>query len=429
MKKILHRLIDQHSELAQRMNYSYYWEVDGHKMYNLHLVRWYEKEYNTWAKFVCTPDYMRRFREALSDKHIDMSHNYNLDMIRKLKQDYSHVSLLFSGGYDSSLVFFEFVKNGIKLDETIMMLYTEIEERFNKEFRMCGGAALEHWKHMVGEQTVLQATADDVIRQYSDEYFFFKASMEAYHMPWDMAFFPPHQHYKGASIWNPGESGITPKLEFKENSCHIKAIDKPQLFYYNKKWYVTALDSNMGTRNGLLNTIFFWLHPDNVKGLIQYARKYRDFCLRRQYDIETDDYDPHNLRDLNLKFDPDSPLSFFTLNDSIEFNHIVGRGPIYHPEAKITKEESVMGLRTETVARGRWDVGCAYAKPMGKFLEIFPECGKGFHAYNKQGKFAWIIDIDTLEIFTQEELIPNGFEGLDTVRVQGLPVDQLRKKI
>ena len=30
---------------------------------------------------------------------------------------------------------------------------------------------------------------------------------------------------------------------------------------------------------------------------------------------------------------------------------------------------------------------------------------------NSYGKFAWFIDIDSLEVFTQDELIPEGFEG------------------
>ena len=39
------------------------------------------------------------------------------------------------------------------------------------------------------------------------------------------------------------------------------------------------------------------------------------------------------------------------------------------------------------------------------FYNILPD-------YNNPGKFAWFIDIDTLEVFTQEQLIPNGFEGV-----------------
>jgi hypothetical protein len=428
MKKVLQHIMDQHSELAARMNYSYYWEVDGHKLYNLNLARWYEKEYNAYARFVCSPDYMQRFQQALSDKHVDMNHNYDLDMIRKLKKDYSHVSLLFSGGYDSSRVFFEFVENGIMLDETIMHLYPPVYEKFNKEFRMNGIGALEAYKHMVGKNTVVQATDDDLVNQFnSDEYLFFNAPMEALYMPWEMGYYSPERHFKELSVQKRGPSETPPHLEFKQNSCHIKAIDKPQLIYYKRKWYVTASDANIGDRNGLMNTIFFWLHPDNVKSLIQQARKFRDFCLTSNDGIKRHAYASHIREHHNPNFDPKSPLSFFTLNDNSEWNYIIGSDRIYHPESKLPKHLGVPGRRIEAVDKNRFDIVCAYAKCMGKFLEIFPECGKGLRDYNNQGKFAWIIDIDTLEIFTQEELIPNGFEGVDTLRKTAMPNDEMRK--
>jgi len=42
---------------------------------------------------------------------------------------------------------------------------------------------------------------------------------------------------------------------------------------------------------------------------------------------------------------------------------------------------------------------------MKKFNSILPQ-----YAYqDPPGKFAWFIDLDSLEVFTQQELIPNGF--------------------
>jgi len=427
-KSVFLNLIEQHSELADRMNYSYYWTVDGLKLTNINLVRWYEKEYNTWANWVCRPDLMQGFRDALKDKHIDMDHNYNVDMINKLKKDYKHVSLLFSGGYDSSCIFFDFVRNGIHLDEAIMQLYTPTEERFNVEFRMCGGAALDDYQHLVGKQTFVQGTENDLLRQFEDGYHMFNRPMKATYMPERMGYYALEHHFKGASLQTWGDSELRPQIEFEKDSCHIKGIDKPQLVFYKGKWYVTAIDTCFGDRNGLLNTIYFWLHPDNVKGLLQNARKYRDFCLSHDYGINnTKDYTPHKLNVQNPDFDPNSTLGFFSLNDHIEFNHIVGRGPIYHSDKKMTKYDKSLGQRYEYIAKDRWDVGCAYARCMGKFLEVFPECATGFKQYNDRGKFAWFIDIDSLEIFTQEQLIPNGFEEISTTRVQGLPPEALTK--
>ena len=45
--------------------------------------------------------------------------------------------------------------------------------------------------------------------------------------------------------------------------------------------------------------------------------------------------------------------------------------------------------------------------------------------FSGQGKFAWFIDIDSLDIYTQQELIPNGFEDVKTEKHQGLDFDDL----
>ena len=423
IKKNLHNLIEQHSELAERMNYSYYWEVDGLKLSNINLVRWYEKEYNKFANWVCRPDLMQGFRDALKDKHIDMDRNYNLDMIKKLKKDYKKVNLCFSGGYDSGLIFFEFVKNGIQIDETIMQYYTEVEEKYNHEFRMNGLPALDEYKHLIGKQTFVQGTNNDLLKQFEDGYHFFNRPMKAMCMPERIGYYALEHHFKGASLQTWGDSELGPQLEFEKDSCHIKGIDRPQLVYYKGKWYATAIDTSFGCRNGLLNTIYFWLHPDNVKGLLKYARKYRDFVINPDDQIKVPiGYMPGKLQPY---LDPKSTLAFFSLNDDIEFNHIIGRVPIYNPEAKMLNADKSIGQRIEYVAKDRWDVVCGYARCMEKFLKLFPECGSGFDDYNSQGKFAWFIDIDTLEIFTQAELIPDGFEGITNTRIQGMPPEKL----
>lgn len=428
MKSVLLKLAEESTELAKQMNYAYYWEVDGFKLNNINLVKWYEKHFNTWADFVCRPDLMQKFRDVLKDKHIDMSHNYNLDMIKKIKQDYDHVQLLFSGGYDSTLVFKEFVEHGFKVDETVMQFYTPTEEKCNEEFRECGVELLKDWKHMVGTETYLQSTENDLLNQYQSEYAFFEKPMCGQHMPERMGHFAIEHHYKGASMQSWGDSEMQKQLELKPNSCFIKCIDKPQLTFYKNKWYVSALDGNFGDRNGMRDTIHFWLHPDNVKGYIQMARKYRDFVLDVEYGIkETKGYEAHKLHAASPDFDPNGTLAFFSLADNYEFNHIVGRGGIHNEHKKLAKADKFRMQRTEFIARDRWDVGCAYARCMSKFLEIFPECSKGFESFNNQGKFAWLIDIDSLEIFTQQELIPNGFEDISTVRVQGLPYEELAK--
>ncbi len=65
---------------------------------------------------------------------------------------------------------------------------------------------------------------------------------------------------------------------------------------------------------------------------------------------------------------------------------------------------------------------------MEKFFEIFPECRTGFDPLVSQGKFAWFIDIDNLEIYSQQELIPNGFEDVSTAKHQGVDYSEVEYK-
>ena len=65
---------------------------------------------------------------------------------------------------------------------------------------------------------------------------------------------------------------------------------------------------------------------------------------------------------------------------------------------------------------------------MEKFLEIFPECSKGFEDFSNKCKFAWFIDIDSLEIYSQQELIPNGFEDVSTAKHQGVDYSEVEYK-
>ena len=53
-----------------------------------------------------------------------------------------------------------------------------------------------------------------------------------------------------------------------------------------------------------------------------------------------------------------------------------------------------------------------YNRAVANLMDSMPELKDGFKNYWKtSGKFAWFIDLDSLEVYTQTELIPNGFEN------------------
>lgn len=370
MKDKLLEFVKKSTDVVEKENYQYYWEANGYKFNSSYLARWYEKEYNCWAEFKAQQFY--RIKEILNDKIVDQKKNYNLEYIKKLRSQYKDIKLLFSGGYDSTTIFYEFVENNIHLDETVTMLPLDIEHEIGDEIICNTKPLLEQYKDSIGKATFVQNNYEDIRKYWSDSLVFFSTSY-ADRMPPPMASVP-------LTHWRP---------EYQEDVCYVKGIDKPQLIYYNNKWYVVAIDSSLGTHFGLSNMIFFWLDPENIKSYIQDARKYRDYLCENQK--------------------VSGPLQFFKFYDQDHLNHIVGRRNILDPTVKLGKEQKAFIRRTRLIEHEKFDIIGKFCDCIHTLQTAFPETSIGFRDW-PDGKFAWMVDIDSLEVYTQNELIPNGFE-------------------
>jgi len=359
------------TEIVEKNNFSYYWQADGYKFNNVNLARWYEKEFGSWATFVARDH--SKFQQALQNKTIDMSCNYDLDFVKQLRQTYDYIRLHFSGGYDSAAVFKQFADNNIYLDETVTILHPEEFPKCRQEILSNSQPWLKKYSQIVDKTTIVEMTHKKLLEQWSDEYACFSITTAEF-MPIPM----------GICMLENFE------YEEYENSCNIKCIDKPQLVYYNNRWYVTALDSSVGSHIGRPNTIYFWLDPRNVKGLIKHARLYRDFVVETHA--------------------PKKHLEFYKFWSQDELNYVIERPEIYNADQKLTKTEKNYEEKFGFLLQNRYDIPAKYFKAIDKFIEIFPETAESFDEYNKHGKFAWLIDIDNLEIYTQRELIPDGFK-------------------
>lgn len=369
MKDKLLEFAKKSTQVVESQNYQYYWEADGYKFNSLYLARWYEKEYDCWAEFKAQQFY--RIKEILNDKIVNSNTNYNLEYIKKLRNQYKDIKLLFSGGYDSVTIFNEFIANNIYLNETVTMLPLDIEHEIRDEIICNTKPLLEKYKENVGKATFVQNNYEDIKKYWSDPHVFFSTPY-ADSMPPPMASVP-------LTHWRP---------DYQEDVCYIKGIDKPQLIYYNNKWYVVALDSTFGTHFGLSNMVFFWLDPENIKSLIQDARKYRDYLCNNEK--------------------VSGPLQFFKFYSQEHLNYIINRANIINPDKKISKDEKMFIRRTRLIEQERYDIVGKFCNCMDTISTIFPETIEGFNGF-PAGKFAWLIDIDSCEAYTQQELIPNGF--------------------
>lgn len=410
-KDKLLELVDIGNAQARKMNYHFYWETpDGKRLGNVYLARWYEKEFNCWLPFVTAPSLMNEFKVALADKTLDMDHNYNLDFIKRLKKEYDHVALLYSGGYDSQRILLDFVENDISIDETVMHFFTESDDNMNEEYRENAFPSLYKYADKIDKQTFLYQHEDELLAHFSDEYAIFKRPQCGTIIE-PMSSLQIENFYNGATPYDYGvPANLDKKLDMDPQGCFIIGKDKPQLVYYKQRWYVTFLDSAMNDRGGLLNTIYFWAHPGNVKTLLKESRLFRSYIID------------------NKDFDSTDTLSFFKFYDQDELNYVIARPDIFNADKKLGKNAKYAMEKGNFLVADRWDIVSKYARCMEKLLEIFPECRKGFENFASQGKFAWFIDIDNLEIYSQQELIPNGFEDVSTVKHQGVDYSEVEYK-
>ena len=424
-KEKLLELVEKSDEHTRRMNAMLYWETpDGKRLSNVYVARWYERAFNCWVKFVASPEAMKDYKTVLSNGDVNMDYNYSADIVHNLNQEYEHVALLYSGGYDSQRIFMDHIENGLDIDETVMHFYTDTEDFLNEEFRENAFPSLHKYKDRIGKQTFLYPHENDVLNHFSDPWAFFKRPSTGCIME-NVGFYCIESFYNGADPYDtPVPHNYTKKLDMNPRGCYIMGKDKPQLVYYKQRWYVTCIDQIIGDRGGLQNTVYWWMHPQNIKSLVKESRQYRQFILDYEYGIDQPQYNKFNLQD--PKLDVLGTLAFFKFYAQDEYNYIIGRPKIFGADCKLDKIKKLELQRSTIINADRWDIICYYARCMETFFDIFPECRlEGFENFTNQGKFAWFIDIDSLEIYTQQELIPNGFEDITSTRVQGLEKEDL----
>lgn len=378
MKKKLLSLTEASTEFVEKNNLQYYWKVDDFKFSNIHLMRWYEDTYKCSAMYIAEP--LPLIKKTLKNKDIDLNYNYNLDYLKKLRNENQSLKLLFSGGYDSVTVFLEAVENNIIFDQVISCITgyndSSVDLPENAEVKNNVLPYIEKYKSQIKDFNFILSSRENLRELYKDPYAFFKPTCT------DAAPFNYRQ------IWS----------EFKNNKqdCYIRGNDKPTLLYYNKSWYAVLLDVAPGS-TPYSNVKHFWLEPENIKSLIKDALLYRKYIL-----------DQHGTP---------GQLSFFKPGaTSLEENLVINRKKVYsthcqYPKRIVGETSSIKDnlAMIDSIHNVEYNLLSDYFCCLKKFQKIFPDCKTNYNKYNNRGKFGWLIDIDSLEAFSQQELIPNGF--------------------
>ena len=377
----LQKLIEKSTQRVEEQRHTCYWTADGYKFDNINLVLWYETSRKKPVTYVDSQT--DSIRDLLSNTSIDISKDYNKEYLLYLKSKYTKVNLLFSGGADSLTVLDMAVRNNIAIDDIFCHTCDDVDLLCNSEIKHCALPVLEKYKGKFGSYEIVPTTWDDHASIYSDELSFFIHSAPII-LPFRCTYNYPFSDLNDDAVW-------------------IKGADKPQIVRYGKKWYAVLIDNGNTDNKKNPNIKAFWLDKMNIKSYI------KDALLYREYLLSADRVDQTGLQ-------------FFKPNQDPIIGDLLGRSKVHNfdkqllkniPNKKYRSSKNIQRM-ADALGYARMDVLVNYFTAMKKFSELLPEYGHydGFQARSSAGKFAWFIDIDSLEVFTQKQLIPNGFEGV-----------------
>ena len=373
MNPYLLELAKQSTDEVEKNHRKFYWQGGDYKFNNYNVARWFEKESNSWVDF-CDSE-TQTIKKVLQNTSIDLEKNYNLDFIKALKSKFKTVNLLFSGGYESTTIFYEFVENNIPIDETITIIGQKNEPEITDEIMSSIDPLLEQYGNLVNKKTFIRYDQNFLCDYWKDENVLLSNPLGDR--------MPPPPTYVGLNFY---------RKNIDKTNCIIKGIDKPQLVFYKNKWYVTMIDHCLGTHYELPHLTYFWMDAGNIKSLV------KDAILYRNHLIKTDAV----YKDFHF-------FRFYTQED---LNYVINRRTPPGIDKKLDKieKEKIRMLRQQEDQN--FELMFYYNRAVANLMDSMPELKDGFKNYWKtSGKFAWFIDLDSLEVYTQTELIPNGFEN------------------
>lgn len=364
-------LIIASTKRVEEQNHTCYWTADGYKFDNSNLALWYEKENNSYVTYVDSQ--IDIIRDQLQTP-IDMEFDYNLQFLKYLQASYQKINLFFSGGADSLTILDLAIKHNIRFDTLICQTCDDINLECNREIRDCALPIVEQYRNKFNKFMLHQTTWDDHANRFSDELSFFIQPT------------PNILPFRS-------DPDSIPKLN-EPNVCYVTGKDKPHIVFYNKKWYAVLVDNqnSLNKCNPYLKA--FWLDAANIKSYV------KDAILFMYYLLE------NNLVKHNK-------LQFFHPNQDQMINGLLGRSKVYNYQSQLLKKRPNTKYRSsknvqrisDAINNQRMDVLVNYFHAMKIYNSILPD-----YAYkDTPGKFAWFIDLNSLEVFTQQELIPHGF--------------------
>lgn len=360
----------------------YYQSSTGKTFNNQWAAALYEKHNNTFIPFVTD---LEPYRVALEDKNIDLEYNYDLDFLIQLRKEKNYIRLFYSGGSDSDNILQTCVKNNIFINEVVVLtrnLYNKPDLQ-NCDIEIISNVIPNLQKltaNQIGKISYVNHDADAMRKLYSKKDWMFR-------VPGGDITFRGSQPFK--------------LLNDQTSDCQIIGKEKPQLIYYKDRWYATIIDNILNDCVGLHEYCYFYLEPRNIKSFIKTAIKYRNWIIDNNLVSQESRafYWPYMSNKVGEKF---NPVDYAGKTETVNISGLLLTGFINRKDKEAIKE---------VVETGDLDLLVKWCKSIDFLVEQFPQLKENNNiSRNLPSKFPFFIDIDSLEIFSQNELIPDGFK-------------------
>lgn len=371
-------LIRDSHDRTERENKKYFYTVNDYKIDNAYLAAWHEQTFNTFNNFV-SPVNVKNIKKVLKDKTIDLNHNYDLDYIKKLRNKHSYLQLFLSGGVDSCSILVDCIENDIFIDE-LVSVYTgdSIDLPENREIKNSATKYAEKYKGKYGKFTLHNSNREFLRNHYKEPFVLFKTPETGGQYPFLRQSYHTLEKAPGPRIHGP---------------------NKPQLLFYKNSWYVVCFDADFNGMNFIDQAIVMSHEPENIKSLIKTAIIYRDHLLenKKVKENQTQFFKPSK----NIPAECYGRKSLMFDNEDFSKGYDSAGNTMIWPEKDILALDNI--TRTHDL-----ELFLLYSNRLSELIEALPNFSFKDNAIS-HNKICWAIDIDSLEIFTQHELIPNGF--------------------
>ena len=353
----------------------FWWQVGDKKFDNKWKAELESQETGMHCSF---ETHHELYEESLQDASFDDNKDYEVDFLKYLRETHDHIRLHYTGGSDSHTILTKSMQHNICVDETITMMASDnkvISESCDQEYIVGAFPFLE--EHNI-KSVAIRSGFDFINHLYKNPNWFFDVrGGYTFVRPHSMNF----EYYDGIN---------------RQTDCNLIGKEKPTLINQGNKWYVSVLDNTIFDHIGLPKSVFFWLHPLNIKSFVKNARQFRNFINDKSKIVySSGNYKGQEYVDLCNAMER-TPVP----------NDITGKNNMSKASGRIWCNKKDKAMLIDLINNDKIECLVNYYSSMDTIRTLFPSIveSDGFINRLLPAKFPFYIDIDTLEYFRPNQI-------------------------